>query len=56
MFYYCEHCHCYLQLQKMTTKASPLFTNYATFQKAEQTLLIKEWGSTAVSRNQNAGL
>ena len=49
-------CHRFLQLQKMTTKVNPLFTNYTTFQKAEQTLLIKEWGSTAVNRNQSAGL
>ena len=56
MFYYCQQCHHFLELQKMTTKASPLFTNYITFQKAEQTLLIKECGSTAVNRNQSAGL
>ena len=49
-------CHCFWQLQKMTAKASRQFTNNTTFQKAEQTLLIKEWGSTAVNRNQSAGL
>ena len=37
-------CHRFLQLQKMTAKASPLFTNYTTFPKAEQTLLIKKMG------------
>ena len=56
MLYYCQQCHRFLQLEKMTTKASPLFTNYTTLQNAEQTLLIKEWGSTAVNRNQSAGL
>ena len=45
-----------LATTKMTTKASPLFTNYTTFQKAKQTLLIKKWGSTVVNRNQSAGL
>ena len=54
--YYCEQCRRFLQLQKMTTKASPLFTNYTTFQKAKQTSLTKKWGSTAVHRNQSAGL
>ena len=49
MFYYCQQPNRFLQLQKMTTKASPLFTNYTTFQKAEQILLIKKWGSTAVN-------
>ena len=39
-----EQCHRYLQLQKMTTKASPLFTNYTTFQKAKQTSLTKKMG------------
>ena len=39
-----EQCHRFLQLQKMTTKASPLFTNYTTFQKAKQTSLAKKWG------------
>ena len=53
---YCQHCPRFLQLQKMTTKASLLFTRYKTFQKAEQTLLIKEWGSIAVNRNQIVGL
>ena len=48
--------HRFLQLQKMTTKTSPLFTNYTTFQKAEQTLSVKKWGSTAVNRNQSAEL
>ena len=48
--------HRFLQLQKMTTKTSPLFTNYATFQKAEQTLSVKKWGSPAVNRNQSAEL
>ena len=56
MLYYCEQCHRFLQLQKMTTKASPLFTNYTTFQKAKQILLTKKWGSTAVHQNQSAGL
>ena len=36
-----EQCHRFLQLQKMITKASPLFTNYTTFQKAKQTSLTK---------------
>ena len=54
--YYCQLCHRFLQLQKMTTKASSLFTNYTAFQKAKQTLLIKKWGSTAGNRNQSAGL
>ena len=39
-----EQCHRYFQLQKMTTKASPLFTNYKTFQKAKQTSLTKKMG------------
>ena len=56
MFYYCQQCHRFLQLQKMTTKASPLFTNYTTFQKAEQTLLTKKWGSLAAHQNQSPGL
>ena len=56
MFYHCQQYHRLLQLQKMTTKASPLFTTYTTFQKTEQTLLIKKWGSTAINRNQSAGL
>ena len=56
MFYYCQQCHHFLQLQKMTTKASSLFTNYTTFQKAEQTLWIKKWGSTAVNQNLSAEL
>ena len=51
-----EQCHRFLQLQKMTTKASPLFTNYTTFQKAKQISLTKKWGSTVVHRNQSAGL
>ena len=44
--------HRFLQLQKMTTTASLLFTNYTTFQKAKQTSLTKKWGYTAVHRNQ----
>ena len=56
MLYYCEQYHRFLQLQKMTTKVSSLFTNYTTFQKAKQTLLTKKWGSPAVHQNQSAGL
>ena len=56
MLYYSEQCHHFLQLQKITTKASPLFTNYTTFQKAKQTSLTKKLGSTAVHRNQSAEL
>ena len=56
MLYYCEQYHRFLQLQKMTTKVSSLFTNYTTFQKAKQTSLIKKWGSPAVHQNQSAGL
>ena len=44
MLYYCEQYHRFLQLQKMTTKVSSLFTNYTTFQKAKQTSLAKKWG------------
>ena len=43
MLYYCEQYHRFLQLQKMT-KASSLFANYTTFQKAKQTSLAKKWG------------
>ena len=56
MLCYCEQCHRFLQLQKITTKASRLFANYRTFQKAEKTSLTKNWDSTAVHRNQSAGL
>ena len=56
MFYYCQLCYRFYELQMMTTKASPLFTNYTTFRKAEQILLIKEWGFIAVNRKQSAGL
>ena len=56
MLYYGEQCHRFLQLQKMTTKASLLFTNYTTFEKAKKTSLTKKWGSTFVHRNQSVGL
>ena len=39
-----EQSHRFLQLQKMTTKASPLLANYTTFQKAKQTSLTKKMG------------
>ena len=45
-----------LATTKNDNKTTRLLTNYTTFQKAEQTLLINEWGSTAVNRNQSAGL
>ena len=38
MLYYCEQYHRFLQLQKMTTKVSSLFTNYTTLS------LAKKWG------------
>ena len=56
MPYYCEQYHRFLQLQKMTTKVSSLFTNYTTFQKAKLTSLAKKIGSPAVRQNQSAGL
>ena len=56
MLYYCEQYHRFLQLQKMATKVSSLFTNYTTFQKAKQTSFTKKWGSTVVHQNQSAGL
>ena len=58
MLYYCEQYHRFLQLQKMTTKVSSLFTNYTTFQKAKQTSLAKKCTSKspAVHQNQSAGL
>ena len=55
MLYYCEQYHRFLQLQKMTTKVSSLFTNYE-FSKGETDIIDQKMGSPAVHQNQSAGL